>query len=1838
MATRVEVGSIASLTGVPGLGEIAQEETLKRTYFRQAGDTPGPPSPLLLEGKSPLRSPARLLPLPRLAPKPFCREKVLDVNPPVPSLGPGPTSPSPCGRAQDVVAKDLGERMPGLVGQEAGNGEGLRRSSSSFSKAAFPRPRPSTMILFETTKAGPILGKGANEGAREATTGVSQEPVWGSRPEVATKPALPARKPATLPRPASLSQDTRPAAPQEEKGPNEPVSKASGVEDTGDLALEPRPLQRRRPVSAIFIECIQPQKPGPGGVAAVGKAPPTPPEKTWVRRPRPLSVDLTARFESREALLKKAADEATAGSTAQCRGPERSDLEPKVDGECLVKANLRLCDPDSDFPEVAKKPREQKERVLFKQAETGSLRSAGGSARGTPTVDQHPGEEKVKLLREPEKVPPPLSPRPGKDQEFAEVKSRAADGESRLEGGWTLRGSIKKGISLFGEESTLALAAESEHPPATPEPPLAAPERGKAVVSVQERIKGWAAESSEAKPEIRRKPFQARPLSADLTKPFSSPASSNEVRYEKCSELSGELPQEPGEKQKEGHVVDRASVLRSSWKPGTLREKSRQTEWKDSPNQVPGNHRGESSVGALSPSDSTPEDDGSFQTVWATVFEHHVERHTVADQSGHCPSAMAPRDVADASVSEFRPRRERSSWLGKDLPEKTALKKQSSRGFENPDAEKWGQTVVSNGEPRQCHVPFPEEYPLDEKHNKNPFLQRAENPPSSQRVEPKYDMMHTVGKCAHSEAVSVALEERAMTLRSGRSRLSPKGRQQSREVTPAEPECRLEGQAGSIHRASLIWEAQGTHEVSEPRPDFREPKDTFGGNCLSPKWTGGTTLNWHKATVVASEEKGSELSPGANSERSARSCGSEVPSGRAIQVAVWEAPHEGPAGPRNKSGGCSSAGERGPPRGCPLDPLCLAKDEPSNFRARPHPEALVQRGPLTVASGEGEPRPAQAPEPEVKMRKAGPADQRFERWRRRTLPHDVKFEEFSFLAPENTSKMEQRRTDRLSPTVSALRKPQLSHNRVEVQEENPSDSQDQTRPAVKQRSSLEPKATFFAVTYQIPDTQKAKSTVKSGPENLTEHSRKPAPPPSPHPRTPTLASLHHEGPLESKGSKNWTKGREHDHTSFSKPLKPTDRLSPLGDRILDPSGERITDADASWSHRGPEDGTGFQNSWKDCGTKTSPSGTPKTPPASKSHPEANDLLARRGTEVVSARVPGKIRDGYRSSVLDIDALMAEYKKQEVEEPLEGAPSVPSGSTQERPGHLGRVEPRRRSWKERPEAEGLQRQAGFTEANHSSAPDPGKPRAETLGATTNTKSSSPLWALPVSAPSEKYPGVSSGPTGPRRKVSGIPEDDRRAFASKHQGAKYSNYPAESKPPTWEDLGSGASVLPKSSPAHQKKGTLRKSIRTEEETSVFQWGDHPYDRDRSQLDVKRAYSEKGPPAKIREGLSAMQEARERRRERPQGRSSLPGDSSEVKETKMGLCRRESGTRDPQKVLPQDPEREDAPQDSEQLLWQVSPAASGPRRSHSFCKDRRSGPFVDQLKQCFSRRPPEAKDTDTLVQEADSQYGTWTDQRQSGESLAPESPSPDSSAVSVRQQLPGSRLSSLSSQTEATSAGDQHSGSRDQRSTSVDQSSTDLESTDGTEGLPPPDACPAKSVDDFSFIDQTSVLDSSALKTRVQLSKRSRRRAPISHALRRSRVSESESRSPLEDEADNAWMFKDSTEEKSPRREESDEEEKPHRAERTPTGHPQRMPVFPGMDPAVLKAQLHKRPEADSPGETPGWTPQPKTPKSPFQLGSRVLPSSMEKDDRSEEPSPQWLKELKSKKRQSLYENQA
>ncbi|XP_036304711.1 uncharacterized protein KIAA1671 homolog isoform X1 [Pipistrellus kuhlii] len=1756
MVTRVEVGSITPLPGVPSLGDIAKE-TLTRTCFCQAGDTSGAPS------ASPLRSHTRLFPFGTTlaAPKPFSREKA----PAGKSPGPGPARPSPSGGSPQAAAaaRDPGEKMPGLGGQEAGDG-GPRRGSSVYPKA--PCLRPSTLILFETSKAGPALGKGLREGA-----GVSQDSPWGPRPEVAAKPALPARRPGG-------TQDSRLAAPREDAGPGEPLPKASG---SGEVAgsppsVEPRPLPKRRPVSAVFTDAVHPQRLGPGGASAAGKAPPAPPEKTWVKRPRPVSMDLTAPFESREALLRKAAGEAAPGPPSQRRGPERPPPKLPVDGESLVEAEAPPADADSDFLEVTKKIHARREKWLSKQAELGGLRADGRKPEG----------EKARLEAEPEKAPESPSPRPGgHGREAAEGRSGASNGEARAPGEWVSRGSVKKRRSLFEEEGASALAAGSEPPaPAAPESPSAAPEPEKAGLSVRDRIRGWTAESSKVKPEVRRRAFQARPQSMDLTKLFSSSASSSDVKYERCPEPSGELAKEPREKQKEGPGVDGTPAPRSPWKPGPPREKAGPAPRKHSANQVPGSGscRGAGSAGAPSSPDGTPEDEGTFQTVRATVFEHHVERHTVADQSGRCPSATPPG--AAAHVSEPRPRPETGSWLAKDLPEKTILRRENWRWSEIPDPERAGRTPLVNGDPKQHHTPLPGGSPGER--SSHPALQGPEHPPRSQRVEPKVDVMHTAGERAHSEAVPAAPEEKALELRSGggvggRARPSLRGRPPPPDAAPADPERRPHRPAGSVQRASLIWEARGSQEASGPAPGPREPQGTSGGSSLSPTRSRGPAGNWHRATLVVSDDSGSAASPEA--------------------TASSQAQRQGPEGARNKPGVCASEGERPAPRGCPPpDAPSRAADEPSDpLRAWPPPQGPLQKG-------------APAPEPQVRLRRGSPGDQRFDKWRRRTLPHDVKFEEFSFPPAEG----EPPRPDHRSPSAGG-RRPQPPLSRVEAQEGDPA------LPAVRPGPSGEPRATFFAVTYQIPDAQKAKGVVKPGPGTLTDPSRKTAPPPSPHPLT--MVSPKPEEPLETAGSKSRAQAREPDNASLSNALKPADVSSPPGDRILDLSTARISDADAVWVHRRPEGRAGFQNDWRGGGSRTPPGGAPQTIPA---FPKAGDPPVRRRRERVSETSRDRVTRGYRSSVLDIDALMAEYKKPEAPERTEGPPAEP-GWAQERPGQRGGADRRRRSLKEGPEDEGPRRQASFAETNHGSSPASSKQLAETPGAAMSPKLSSPLWALPPGAP-EKQPAASPGPGGPGKRVSGAAEDEAKAFASKHHGAKHQDHPA-----AWEDPSGQAGVLPKSSPADKKKGTPRKPAGCGEEGRVAQWGDPP-PYGRSPLDVKRTSSEKGAPAKVQEGLSILQEARERRREQPRGRPSLPGESSEAKEAKTGPCRRDSGTRDSPKVTSRDLGREEALQDSDPPLQQVSPVGLGPRRSHSFCKDRRSGAFVDQLKQCFSRRPPEAKDTDTLVQEADSQYGTWRDQPQSGESVGPESPSPDSSGASAWKQPSSSRLSSLSSPTEATSAGDQQDCPRDQRSASEDRSSTDLEST---EGPPPPDACSPKKVDDFSFINQTSVLDSSALKTRVQLSKKSRRRAPISHSLRRSRVSESESRSPLEEEDDTMWMFKDSTEERFPRREESDEEEK--RSERSPGSHPQRMPVFPGIDPAMLKAQLHKRPEADSPSETPGWAPQPKTPKSPkspFQLGSRVLPTSVEKDERSGETSPQWLKDLKSKKRQSLYENQA
>ncbi|KAJ7994100.1 hypothetical protein DPEC_G00262420 [Dallia pectoralis] len=261
----------------------------------------------------------------------------------------------------------------------------------------------------------------------------------------------------------------------------------------------------------------------------------------------------------------------------------------------------------------------------------------------------------------------------------------------------------------------------------------------------------------------------------------------------------------------------------------------------------------------------------------------------------------------------------------------------------------------------------------------------------------------------------------------------------------------------------------------------------------------------------------------------------------------------------------------------------------------------------------------------------------------------------------------------------------------------------------------------------------------------------------------------------------------------------------------------------------------------------------------------------------------------------------------------------------------------------------------------------------------------------------------------------------------------------------------------------------------------------------------------------------------------------------------------------------------------------------RSRSAHRERNPESW-EQLKQSVRGAEEEGRDGDALVQETDSQYGTWETGLHTDHSNL--SPSP---RKLTSPHTPG------------------------EHALSSDLDTPDGFSPSGQSELQP-----------LSFPEaSTALLDSSALRSRMQLSKL---RGPRSRPTRTARQAAALSvppeghAMPTED-----WRSRDSTEDKvdTARKEDSDSEEQARGGDprlATAASQPQRVALFPGMDPSALKAQLKKRGDSDNQTDSP--SPLSRSPKSPFltprapQLG--------------EEASPQWLKELKTKKRLSQYDN--
>ncbi|XP_042345001.1 calponin homology domain-containing protein DDB_G0272472 [Plectropomus leopardus] len=279
----------------------------------------------------------------------------------------------------------------------------------------------------------------------------------------------------------------------------------------------------------------------------------------------------------------------------------------------------------------------------------------------------------------------------------------------------------------------------------------------------------------------------------------------------------------------------------------------------------------------------------------------------------------------------------------------------------------------------------------------------------------------------------------------------------------------------------------------------------------------------------------------------------------------------------------------------------------------------------------------------------------------------------------------------------------------------------------------------------------------------------------------------------------------------------------------------------------------------------------------------------------------------------------------------------------------------------------------------------------------------------------------------------------------------------------------------------------------------------------------------------------------------------------------------------------------------------------RSRSAHREQDRNSWVQQKESVSGEE--EGKDSGTPARDTDSQYGTWETGLRTDDSLTPATPSSESNpSPSPRKPTPPH--------------------------TPEDHAS--LFDTDIVDSFPPSSSSESQPL---PFPDaQITLLDTSALRSRAQLGKK---RAPRTRPSRAARQS-----APLsEGEGGTAddWRFRDSTEAKvESKDDDSDSEEQAKGADASPavSSQPQRVALFPGMDPSALKAQLKKRGDSDNQIDGPTSSPSQlsRSPKSPFlPRAARVLPPAGGKEN-GEEDSPQWLKELKSKKRLSQYENES
>ncbi|KAF1396933.1 hypothetical protein FQV24_0012946, partial [Spheniscus mendiculus] len=681
------------------------------------------------------------------------------------------------------------------------------------------------------------------------------------------------------------------------------------------------------------------------------------------------------------------------------------------------------------------------------------------------------------------------------------------------------------------------------------------------------------------------------------------------------------------------------------------------------------------------------------------------------------------------------------------------------------------------------------------------------------------------------------------------------------------------------------------------------------------------------------------------------------------------------------------------------------------------------------------------PEEKVRRTRSNVSDLKIsERWRRRTLPQDSgKTEEVVWLTPENIKRLS--RTDSLQlDEGSDKKRSKKSKEGVEGNEANQTLLGSPDDYLKNQSSAFEPKATYFAVTYQIPGNKKEKSfvgtpsasetnTISSSSEGATINLNSVFPgrskPLLQQPNKNLTSTNCREDSREVHINKDWVKVEDKDDI-FSKNIafgnfqvsrKDNQQHHEGG---LDHSKEKIIDVDAFLLKQENTAQTDLKSSRR----KVSSYHEPRSPLCFAQLHKDSELVPQKRSENNYDLSGRKAEDGYRSQILDIDALMAEYKEESVKASnvSDKLSEDHSSFSREKSKSKRNVSDRTSSysWKEwkgsdlcsvnnkqgdraeeyhRPEKLILNEKS--KEKLESCSPEFDKQRSK------DRKFSPPFWGNPSSFFSDKF--INSPVEFARKKTFIVDEDEEVNLTSRNQSSKFvigKVQPISAVGPDQrlevnfasklsikaddgllqKKLVTKEQLLEVSSEGVWSKNVARSSITRNKDNgnktmcendssnvkSKTDWKNYTSGLGSAPPDLRRSYSEKSRQGK--DNLPLTQEVRGRK-DLYRSRQSFPLESADNGWKHRMSSQSESFFHEDKKASRKEWTKQSSDGTDISLV-------STQRSRHSFYKDRRADNGTDQLKQCFSRQPPGAKDTDTLVQEPDSQYGTWNEQRRSGD----------------------------------------------------------------------------------------------------------------------------------------------------------------------------------------------------------------------------------------------------------------